>query len=468
MGNPVCAIFDGRRLLRKSEVLGELPSGKSVLQYTLRVAWPSMLESFLVSLVGLIDSLMVSSLGSYAIAAVGLTNQPKFIFLAVFLSLNVAVSAIVARRKGEGDRESANRVLMQAIMLVGIFTVILSITGVVFARDIMKMAGAEADTIEYATIYFQIIVGGMIFNVISMVINAAQRGIGNTKIAMYTNITSNLVNVVFNYLLIGGNFGFPKLGVAGAAIATVIGTVCACVMSILSLRKRENFVSLSCFKNWRFEKRTMKSIANLGSSTLAEQLFLRVGFMIFAIIVAKLGTNAFAAHQIGMNLLSISFSIGDGLSVACVAMVGQSLGKKRPDLAKIYGASCQIVGLMGSFLLFLVFLFFGRGLFELFSNEKEILDVSVTLSLLISVIVFLQISQVIYSGCLRGGGDTKFVAFVSLISVTIFRPISAWVFCYPVGWGLIGVWIGLVIDQTLRFLMTSIRFKGGKWTKIRI
>ena len=427
-----------------------------------------MLESFLVSLVGLIDSLMVSSLGSYAIAAVGLTNQPKFIFLAVFLSLNVAVSAIVARRKGEGDRESANRVLMQAIMLVGIFTVILSITGVVFARDIMKMAGAEADTIEYATIYFQIIVGGMIFNVISMVINAAQRGIGNTKIAMYTNITSNLVNVVFNYLLIGGNFGFPKLGVAGAAIATVIGTVCACVMSILSLRKRENFVSLSCFKNWRFEKRTMKSIANLGSSTLAEQLFLRVGFMIFAIIVAKLGTNAFAAHQIGMNLLSISFSIGDGLSVACVAMVGQSLGKKRPDLAKIYGASCQIVGLMGSFLLFLVFLFFGRGLFELFSNEKEILDVSVTLSLLISVIVFLQISQVIYSGCLRGGGDTKFVAFVSLISVTIFRPISAWVFCYPVGWGLIGVWIGLVIDQTLRFLMTSIRFKGGKWTKIRI
>ena len=427
-----------------------------------------MLESFLVSLVGLIDSLMVSSLGSYAIAAVGLTNQPKFIFLAVFLSLNVAVSAIVARRKGEGDRESANRVLMQAIMLVGIFTVILSITGVVFARDIMKMAGAEADTIEYATIYFQIIVGGMIFNVISMVINAAQRGIGNTKIAMYTNITSNLVNVVFNYLLIGGNFGFPKLGVAGAAIATVIGTVCACVMSILSLRKRENFVSLSCFKNWRFEKRTMKSIANLGSSTLAEQLFLRVGFMIFAIIVAKLGTNAFAAHQIGMNLLSISFSIGDGLSVACVAMVGQSLGKKRPDLAKIYGASCQIVGLMGSFLLFLVFLFFGRGLFELFSNEKEILDVSVTLSLLISVIVFLQISQVIYSGCLRGGGDTKFVAFVSLISVTIFRPISAWVFCYPIGWGLIGVWIGLVIDQTLRFLMTSIRFKGGKWTKIRI
>lgn len=468
MGNPVCAIFDGRRLLRKSEALGELPSGKSVLQYTLRVAWPSMLESFLVSLVGLIDSLMVSSLGSYAIAAVGLTNQPKFIFLAVFLSLNVAVSAIVARRKGEGDRESANRVLMQAIMLVGIFTVILSIIGVVFARDIMKMAGAEADTIEYATIYFQIIVGGMIFNVISMVINAAQRGIGNTKIAMYTNITSNLVNVVFNYLLIGGNFGFPKLGVAGAAIATVIGTVCACVMSILSLRKRENFVSLSCFKNWRFEKRTMKSIANLGSSTLAEQLFLRVGFMIFAIIVAKLGTNAFAAHQIGMNLLSISFSIGDGLSVACVAMVGQSLGKKRPDLAKIYGASCQIVGLMGSFLLFLVFLFFGRGLFELFSNEKEILDVSVTLSLLISVIVFLQISQVIYSGCLRGGGDTKFVAFVSLISVTIFRPISAWVFCYPVGWGLIGVWIGLVIDQTLRFLMTSIRFKGGKWTKIRI
>lgn len=357
---------------------------------------------------------------------------------------------------------------MQAMMITLMLTVVISAVAVIFAADFMKMAGAESDTLEPATEYFRIIMGGMVFNVVSMVINAAQRGIGNTKIAMYTNITSNLINVVFNYLLIGGNFGFPKLGIRGAAIATVIGTVFACGMSIFSLRKKDGFISLACFKKWGFEKETMKSIGNLGSSTLAEQLFLRIGFMTFAIIVAKLGTTAFAAHQIGMNLLSISFSIGDGLSIACVALVGQSLGKKRPDLARIYGSSCQIMGFTGSFLLFLIYLFFGTNLFEMFTNEQPILDLSMTMSLLISVIVFLQISQVIYSGCLRGGGDTKFVAFCGLISVTIFRPISAYIFCFPLGMGLIGVWIGLVIDQGLRFIMTSIRFRGGKWTKIKI
>ena len=187
-----------QRFLHHDPPLGEIPSGKEMLLKTLRIAWPSILESFLVALVGVIDTVMVSSLGSYAIAAVGLTTQPKFICLAIFISMNVAVSAIVARRKGEGDRESANSVLIQALLITLMLAVVVSLLAIVFAEPVLRLAGTAEDTHAPAVAYFRIISGGMIFNVVSMVINAAQRGAGNTKIAMRTNIVSNSVNIVCN------------------------------------------------------------------------------------------------------------------------------------------------------------------------------------------------------------------------------------------------------------------------------
>ena len=459
MNRVVSLLFNARRILKRTQLEGPLPDDGDLLRRAFRVAWPSTLESFL-ALVSVVDTIMVSSLGAAAIAAIGLTGQPKFICLAVFLSVNVAVSAIVARRKGEGDREGANRVLVQAILITVVLTVVITALALIFAEPVLRLAGTNEDTHELATGYFRIIVGCQFFNVLNMVINAAQRGVGNTKIAMRTNIVSNLVNIVFNYLLIGGNFGFPALGVNGAAIATVLGTVVASGMALRSVMHPDSFLYL--FYNKRpvgFDRKTLGSIANIGSATLAEQLFLRFGFLMYTMVVARLGTNAFAAHQIGMNIITISFA---------VSLVGQSLGEKRPDLAKVYGGFCQRLGFLCSATVAFVYVVFGRDVFRLFSADPEILDYGAMIMDFVAVIVFLQISQVIYSGCLRGGGDTRFVALVSLISVACIRPLSGWLFVYPLGMGLFGAWLGLAIDQLLRLLLTMWRFKHDKWLKIKI
>ncbi len=332
-------LFRVDRLLRNTQILGDVPDYHSLLISTIHIAWPSILESFLIALVAMVDTIMVGTIGSQAIASVGLTTQPKFIGLAVFISLNVAISAIVARRRGEGDRADANRVLMQALLLTLLLTAVVSTISILFANQIIRFAGSHPETHADAVAYFRIIMGGLICNTISMVINAAQRGSGNTKIAMRTNLVSNSVNVVFNYLLIGGKLGFPRLGVTGAAIATVIGSACACGMSIRSLLHPDHFIFLHGVQHARFERKTLSAIFNIGSSTLAEQIFMRVGFLTYSILVAKLGTIAFATHQIGVNLLTLSFSFGDGLSVAAIAMVGRSLGEQRPDMARLYGAS---------------------------------------------------------------------------------------------------------------------------------
>ena len=428
------------------------------------MAWPSIMESFLVSLVGMVDTFMVSSLGVYAIAAVGLTTQPKFIGLAVFISLNVAVSAIVARRKGEGNRESANKVLQQALLITGGLLVVVSTLCVAFADPILHLAGSQPDTHRPAVTYFRIVMGGMAFNVVSMVINAAQRGAGNTRISLTTNLVSNLVNVVFDYLLIGGHFGFPALGVAGAAI----GSVCGCALSILSMLHRDNFICIREVKKIGFDKATVGAITNIGSSTLAEQAFLRIGFMTFAVIVARLGTIPMAAHQIGMNLMSICFSFGDGLSVASVALVGQSLGRGRPDLARVYGNVCQRCGLLFACGLSVIFLTLGQRIFGLFSEDPAILSYGRMIMMVMMVEVFLQISQVVFSGCLRGAGDTVFTAVVSLVSVLAVRPLMGWLLCYPAGLGLFGAWLGLLSDQFVRFLMTYLRFGSGNWMNRKV
>lgn len=443
---------------------------RKLLQETVKLAWPAVLESFFISLAGMIDTMMVSSLGTYAVAAVGLTTQPKFITLAVFFSTNVAVSALVARRKGQNDRRNANEVLVTALWFTVIVCIALSILSVAFASPIIRLCGSNSDTHDAAVIYFRVIQGGMIFNVLTMVINAAQRGAGNTKIAMTTNIVSSLVNICFNYLLINGNFGFPEWHLFGAAVATVLGTIASFAMSLQSLFKKNSFVSIPYIVKEKVSAslNVMQSIWHLAYNLLIENFAMRVGFMTTAVIAARLGTDAFAAHQVGMNFLSLTFSFGDGMQVAAVALIGRSLGEKKPDLAKIYGSLCQHVGLAISIVVAIIFFFFGKTLFSMFFNAPDILSDGVLISRFIIVIALFQISQVIYGGCLRGAGDVKYCLFASLLSVTLIRTIVTWMLTSVFALGLTGIWLGVLSDQFSRFVLLRYRFEKGEWTQLRI
>lgn len=443
---------------------------REIVKDALHMAWPAVCESFFISLAGMVDSFMVSSLGSAAVAAVGITTQPKFLGLALFFAINVSVSALVARRRGEQKKDSANQILLVALIFAFFATVVISTACVGFANEIIRFCGSAEDTHEAAVIYYRIIMGGMIFNVISMTINAAQRGSGNTKIAMRTNIVSNLVNMVGNYLLIQGHFGFPALGIRGAAIATVFGTVVACVMSVRSLFIHDNFVSIPYIIKEKI-KPSMKpfvSMVKLGSSVFIEQLLMRVGFMSTAMMAAGMGTAAMAAHQVGMNILGMSFSFGDGMQTAAVALIGRSLGEGSPQKAKEYGKACREIGLCISFALAVVYFFGGEALYGLFFEEQEIVAIGVGIIRTIIFVVLFQISQVIYMGCLRGAGDTAYTAMASTISVTLIRTTASYFFGFTLGLGMIGIWLGILADQVSRYLFASIRFKQGKWTKIHI
>ena len=443
---------------------------KEDIKKTLDMAWPAMLESFFTAFAGLVDSLMVSSIGSYAVAAVGLTTQPKFLGLALFIAANVSISALVARRKGQGKREEANRIFATFLMFVVLTAIVLSALFVIFADPIIRLCGSEELTHDSAVLYFRIIMGGMIFNVIQMGVNSAQRGAGNTRITMRTNLVSSTVNIVFNFLLIQGHFGFPALGILGAALATVLGTVVASVMSILSVWKKDNFVSIPLILSQKIKPsaEAFLNIIKVGYSVFAEQVLMRIGFMLTAIMAAKQGTNAMAAHQVGMNIMSLSFSFGDGLQATAVALIGFSLGAKQPDRAKEYGRTCRMIGGVIAVMLAIIYFFGARLLMSLFFEEEEIVSIGVSIMHVIIFVVILQIAQVIYMGCLRGAGDTLYTAIASTVSVTLVRTLGSYLFGYTFGLGIVGIWFGVLADQLSRFIFGSIRFRQGKWTEIKI
>ena len=241
-------------------------------------------------------------------------------------------------------------------------------------------------------------------------------------------------------------------------------------MSIRSLFRKTSYVSIPYIIRNRIHpvSHTLSSITSLGGNMLAENIAMRVGFLVTSLLAARLGTDAFAAHNVGMNFLSLAFSFGDGMQVAAVALIGRSLGEKNPEKAKRYGNTCQFVGAMISLVLAGILFFFGRELFGLFFTQEDILEDGVMLSRFIMVIVLFQISQIIFGGCLRGAGDVKYTLVSSLISVTLIRSIVTYLLVVVWPMGLVGIWIGVLSDQLSRFILLGIRFKRGKWVEYQI
>ncbi|MBR4577202.1 MAG: MATE family efflux transporter [Clostridia bacterium] len=445
-------------------------SNESMTRKAISVAWPAMTESFFVTLAGMIDTMMVAAMGSYAVAAVGLTNQPKFIGLTLFFGVNVAVSALVARRKGEQRRESANEIFMTSLVLTLILCAVITVIFVVFAPQMMELAGSNADTHQAAVEYFQIIMGGMFFNVLTMVINAAQRGSGNTRLSMTTNLVSSIVNVIFNYLLIEGHLGFPAWGIRGAAIATVLGTVISAAMAVFSLFRNNSYVRVPDMirQKARPTRESARAIWRLAWNTSLENIAMRIGFLATALLAARLGTDEFAAHNIGMNILGLGFSFADGMQVAAVALTGEALGAGKKKEAREYGGICQKIGFVISVALSLLLLLGGRWFYSLYFREEHILDMGVIITRYTMFIVLLQISQIIFTGCLRAAGDVHYTLVGALISVTLIRTLVTVLLVLVFNLGLHGIWLGVLSDQLSRFFLMGRRFRQGKWVDLKI
>ena len=476
MRNPVYKFLSVDRMVKQEYLHGDLPKTKTAYHNLLAIAIPSIIEMVFVSLIGSVDTVMVGRLGYEAIAAVGLALQPRLILLSIFMALSVGVTAIVARRKGQNLPEEANRTLRNALVLIMGLTVIITTAALLFSRDIMLISGAQPETMEMADTYFRIMAYFLPVNALTLCINAAQRGIGDTRIAMVANVTANIVNVFFNFLLIYGSWGFPRLGVAGAAWASGIGFCVGLFISIFSLlsyRHGNHFLHISFKDNWRPHRETLKSILVLGGNSVLEQMGQRLGIFFYTIVIANLGTAVFAAHQVGMQFLVFSFNFSTGLAAASTSLVGQMLGEKRPDLAIVYGKCSQRLALLMSIGLASALILFRGPLVGIFLNQNDpdniiSLGIAVELLLVVAMLQLPQTSAVVISGCLRGAGDNLYVAVAMIICVAVVRPVLCVLAVNVFHLGVLGAWAASVVDMALRLGFMFHRFSGAKWHNIKV
>ncbi len=457
----------------------KLPDGcKSSVLYSdiMRIAWPSLVELMLTSLVSMADMIMVGSManGDDAISAVSLANQPKFIFVSLIIALNVGVTAAVARDRGAEQHEKANDTMRQGLVMSLFVCIFGSLMGYIFAEPLVRFmanGSLSEDIIAMSVMYLRIQMAGFLTMGITATFTAAFRGTGNSRIPMIYNVTANIVNIVFNYLLINGHFGFPAWGVAGASIATVLGQTVALIMAIRTADSGKYYFTIKptdFLKGFRIEFPIIGRIVKVGIPSLIEQLIMRVGIILFSRQVATLGQPGYATHQICMNIQSLSFMLGQAMAVSSTTLVGQSLGKLRTDMAEHYSRRCTYLGLVISLFLGALFGFCGKYIVALYSDTEAVIAASIPVMAILGVLQPIQTPQFILSGSLRGAGATKATAVVTLVCVLILRPLAGELFIKVLKWGLIGAWAAIALDQVVRTMLIMYFYARGTWKRIKV
>ena len=436
------------------------------------IVWPVFIEVLLGSLFGMVDMMMVGRVPVYAaqsVSAVGMTNQPVFLGLSFVQALNVGGTAIIARYYGAKKYKNISLVLKHVMLLAMLgFVLPISVLMILLAPYVLSFLGADASVIEVGSAYFRVIMLGFIFQSFSFTMTAALRGIGETKIPMRNNLIANSLNVLGNAVLIYGLFGFPVLGVTGAAISTALSNVIAMSLNLRYVLSKKSVLYLDFKEKFEFRFEMMKDLIRIGLPTALEQLVLRVGIISFLNIVSGLGTNVYAAHQISLNILNLTYSPAQAFGITASTLMGQSLGAKNEQLARMYTRMCQRIGFVIAIGMSL-FIFFGsQTLAEFYSTDPEIIQNTMIALTIVAFIQPFQSHQLITSGALRGAGDTVWPLIAIFVGSILKRVSLGYIFVNIIGLGLAGAWYAVFIDQFIRWIIILFRFKSGKWKNIRI
>ncbi|MBP8614127.1 MAG: MATE family efflux transporter [Firmicutes bacterium] len=440
----------------------------SIRKHVFELAVPALIEQILLTLISMADMIMVGRLGPWAITSVGLSNQPMMVAMAVFIALNVGATALVARFVGANEPREASNVARQALMIAVSMGVVLMVVGLVFAEDILLFMGAEEDVIGPGTQYLRIVCLSIPMWAASISLTAALRGAGDTKTPMVVNIAANVINIVFNYFLIFGHFGFPKMEVAGAAAATSLSRLVACVFMLNRVFKGDKAIKITIHDSFKFDPKIVKRILNIGIPAALEQLVLRSGQMAFAKIVSSFGTNTYAAHQIALNIEGLSFAPGTAFQISSTTLVGQSLGAKNSRKAERIGWETAKIGALVGVLVGTIYFFFGGYFAYLYTDDVSVIRLSETALRLIAISQPFMISQFVFTGALRGAGDVKWTLFITMAGFWGVRVLFAYVFAIKLGLGLVGAWIGMASDMMIRCVLAGLRFKSGHWKYVKV
>jgi len=436
--------------------------------YNLKLATPVVLGMQGHTLVAFADNIMVGQLGPAELAAVSLGNSFLFIAMSVGLGLSTAITPLIAEADGFKKSFEIKKVFKHGVLICGIVGVLL--TGVVlFSVPLLHKMKQPEEVLVFAVPFLSIVGVSLIPLMLFQAIKQLCDGLSRTRLPMYASIIGNLLNVVLNYLLIFGNHGFPQMGVAGAALGTLISRVFMLILLIVFLKRSTYFSPFLTDLRWRLVSwRFSRRILALGLPS-SFQVFFEVTLFTSAIWLSGiLGTLYQAANQIALNLASMTYMVGIGLNVAAMIRVGNQKGRKDYKRLNEVAQSIFFLTVVIELLFAVVFLTARHVLPELYLDANDPLNradnlivMALASELLLWAAVFQLFDglQVVIIGALRGMQDVNFTAYITFIAYWLVGfPV-----CYYLGLHTAlasqGIWIGLTLGLTVSALLLYLRFQ---------
>ena len=471
---------DPKRAARrdKEDARRSLITAGSIQRGVIAIALPSVATMLLQTTNGLLDTFFVGSLGTDAVAAITVSGSLMFALMAAAMAVSVGTTALVARfvgERAEGDAITATR---QSLLLAVLIAVALGLPMFFLRIPLLRALGLQSDALLQASRYLAVTIFGMPSLFLMLILNGAFRGLGDTVRPFWVSLLANIVHACFNYVLIFGHFGFPRLGIAGGATALAISQLVATLFYLYYLRSTPLAASLrgGWAMNWDWARR----IARIGIPASAQQL-IRVGSMLaFQALLAHSGAGsaAVAALGIGLRSESIAFMPGFGYAIAASAFVGQNLGAGRSDRANAgaWAATYQAVFVMT--LMGVIFAVFGEEFARFFIKhvpgetaqqahqvEEAIRLTAAYLHIACYSEPFLALGMVL-TGALQGAGETISPTAITIISMAVIRLPLSWLL---LNWyGPVGAWWAMSLSTVIQGIMVVYIFRRGKWRETQI
>ena len=444
---------------------------KNYYKKILRVALPAIAGLSSQMVVSLVDTAMVGRLdeATYALAAMGIGVLATWALISFFSSLATGIHVIVARKYGQADYISCGITLNNSLLIAVVIGIIVAAVGVFFANPIAHLFAADPIVGDYASDYIFYRFLGIPFFLISVSYRGFFFGISKTKIFMISGVITNLLNIIFNYMFIYGEFGFPRMGLAGAGLGSTFATVFdpmfyLFIILLPSYRKR-----YQNFKNLKIKTNIISAIFKISLPVSFQNVFILIGFLSFIAIIGLIGTVEQAAAQAIISTLFISFLPCFGFGIAVQTLVGNNLGAGKYNLAKIYGFETAKVSTIYTVILGLIFMLIPQYVLLIVTNNESIIEMAKpALRVAGFAQLFYGVGVVLANG-LQAAGKTMYVMKSEVIAnLLIFVPLSYFLGVY-LGLGFTWAWLALPVYLIAYSTMMYIKFNSGSWyTKIPI
>jgi len=434
----------------------------------LRLAWPVVAEALLGTLAQIVDMILVGPLGAISVAAVGLSTQPLWFLMGPFMGVGSGLGALVARLTGSGEVAEARSAARQGFWLGAGMAMVMGALVWWQSVAIVRWMGGGADVVPQAGHYLRALAPGLVALFWTMVLSAVPRAAGDTRTPFYISIGVNLLNFVLAWAMIYGHLGLPALGLVGAGIATSTSRVLGAVAMLVALVRGTGEIRLEPSRLGQIDLRLIRRILNVGIPAAAERIATSLAYVLYTRMVSTLGTLVVAAHYTAVVAEQVSWMLGTGLTTAAATLVGQALGAKVPARATAAIRESVKIGIALALPVTAFFLLFPTLYMHLFSQDPGVIAAAATALRVGAIGEVPMILSLVYIGALTGAGDSRTVAVISLIGGWGVRLGLAWFFVLGLGWGLPGAWAASVLDWVVRVGLLRLRFRGGRWQRVRV